>query len=123
MKYSSEIDKTNGICRVKVTGKFIRPDDSDELKHFALGIFTNNGCCRFLIALTEAEVVGGTMPTYDAANPTGEIANSLRRIKTAFVRRELSEDDRFYENVAVNRGFSLRAFDKCEIAVEWLTQR
>lgn len=123
MRYSSEIDTTNGICRVHVTGKFVRPDDSDELKRFAVDTFTNHGCCFFLIDLTEAHVVGGTMPTFAAAKPEGEIANSLRRIKTAFVRRELSDDDRFYETVAVNRGFSLRAFDTCEKAVEWLTQR
>ena len=122
MEYSSEIDPANGICRVHVTGKFVRPDDSDELKRFAVDSFTNHGCRRFLIDLTEAQVVGGTMPTFDAADPEGEIANLLRRIKTAFVRRELSDDDRFYETVAVNRGFLLRAFDTCEKAVEWLTQ-
>jgi hypothetical protein len=62
------------------------------------------------------------MPTFDAANPRDEVAKSLRDIKTAFVRRELSNDDRFYENVAFNRGFQLHAFNSVEKAVEWLRQ-
>ena len=122
MKYSSEIDKTNEICTVHVTGKFTRPHDGDELKRFAVDTFTNHGCRRFLIDLTDAQVRGGTMPTFDAGNPKGEIVNSLRRLKAAFVRHELTEEDRFLETVAVNRGFSVRAFDTCEKAVDWLTQ-
>jgi len=122
MEYTSRIDTNNGICTVHVTGRFGRPDDSDELKRFAADTYTKQGCCRFLIDLTQAHVVAGTMPTFKAASPHGEEASSLRRIRAAFVRHELSEDDLFYETVAVNRGFPVRAFDTVEKAVEWLTQ-
>jgi hypothetical protein len=62
------------------------------------------------------------MPAFNAANPRGEVADALRRIKTAFVRRELTEDDHFYEDVAVNRGFQLRACATIDEALEWLKQ-
>jgi len=122
MKYSVRIDENSGICWIHVTESFVRPDDSDMLKRLAADIFANNGCCRFLIDLTEAHVVGGTMSTFKVANPEGAIAETLKRIKSAFVRHVLSEEDRFFENVAVNRGFPVRAFETCEKAVEWLMQ-
>ena len=122
MKYTSEFDSINGICTVSVTGKYRRPEDSDELKRFAVDYFTKHGCRLFLIDMTQAEVIGGTMGSFKAANPQGELAQSLREIKTAFVRQELTRDDLFYENVAVNRGFQLRAFDTLYKAIEWLKQ-
>ncbi|MBN2000298.1 hypothetical protein JW935_22300 [candidate division KSB1 bacterium] len=122
MKYTSEFDNTSGICTVRVTGEYRRPDDSDKLKHFAIDFFMEHGCRLFLFDMTQTRVISGTMPTFNAANPPDELAQSLRKIKTAFVRRELDEDDRFFENVAVNRGFPLRAFDSFDKAVEWLKQ-
>ncbi len=122
MEYTSEFDSTNGICTVHVTGEFHRPVDSDKLKRFAVDFSVEHGCFLFLIDLTQAEVTGGTTATFDAANPQGAIADGLRKIKTAFVRRELTEDDLFYENVAVNRGFQLRALDTVEKATEWLME-
>ena len=122
MKYTSEFDSINGICIVRVTGEYHRPEDSDELKRFAVDYFAEHGCHLFLIDMTQAEVIGGTMAAFNAANPQGKLAQSLREIKTAFVRQELTRDDLFYENVAVNRGFQLRAFDTVYKAIEWLKQ-
>jgi hypothetical protein len=122
MEYTSEFDSGSGICTVCVTGEFRRPEHSDELKRFAVDFFTEHGCRLFLIDMTQTEVIGGTMPTFDAANPQGELAQSLRKIRTAFVRRELTEEDRFYENVAVNRGFQLHACTTTDEAVKWLRQ-
>lgn len=76
------------------------------------------GCRLFLIDLTQADVIGGTIQAFGAANPQGEIAQSLRNVKTAFVRRKLTEDDHFYETTAVNQGYLLRAFDSMDKAVE-----
>lgn len=120
MEYTSEFDRTTGICTVRVTGTFLRPDDSDKLKCFAVDFFTEHGCRMFLIDIRQAEVVGGTMGTYSAATPKGELAQALSKLRTAFVRQELTADDSFYENVAVTRGFQLRAFDTIERAASWL---
>jgi hypothetical protein len=120
MEYISQFDGANGICTVRVSGVFRRPNDSDELKQFAVRYSREQGCQRFLFDMTNAEVIAGTMPTFNAASPKGELAQALRTIKTAFVRPELTEDDRFFETVAVNRGFPLRAFDSLDNALEWL---
>ena len=123
MEYTSELESTSGICTVRVSGEFRRPEDSNDLKQFAVDFFVEKGCRLFLIDLTQAEVIGGTIQAFDAANPQGEIAQPLRNIKTAFVRRKLTENDRFYENTAFNRGYLLRAFDSLDKAVEWLKQK
>lgn len=120
MHYTSGLNRSTGICTVHVTGQYRRPGDSDELKRFAVDFSKEHGCRLFLIDLTQAEVLSGTIDTYNAANPQGAIAESLRKFRTAFVRRELTEDDCLYENVARNRGFQLRAFDSIEKAKEWL---
>ena len=122
MKFTSELDNTSGICTVHVTGEFHRPRDSDELKRFAIDFSGEHGCRLFLFDLTQSAVFAGIMPTFDAANPQDAFAGPLRKIRTAYVRKELTEDDLFFETVAVNRGFQLRAFDSIEKAVEWLTR-
>jgi hypothetical protein len=123
MKYNSELNSTDGVCTVHVTGKFRRPEDSDELKRVAVDFFTEHGIRLFLIDLRQAEVTGGTMSMFEAANPKGVLAESLREVKTAFVGGKLSEDDRFYENVAVNQGYQLWEFETLNQAVEWLTMK
>jgi len=67
--------------------------------------------------------VGGTMETFSAATPEGDLARSLRDVRTAFVRPRLSEDDHFFETVAVNRGFRLKAFERIEQARAWLLEQ
>ena len=122
MKYVSELDSVTGICTVNVTGEYHRPDDSEKLKRFAIDFSARHGCKLFLFNLSNAEIFGEIIPTFNAADPQGEVADKLRSIRTAFVRRELTENDRFFETVAVNRGFQLRAFDSVEKAVKWLMQ-
>ncbi|ADI85516.1 hypothetical protein [Geobacter sulfurreducens] len=122
MNYTHEFDETSGICTIQVTGVFRRPEDSDELKRFAADFFTSNGCRLFLVDVSQTELIAGTMPTFYAGTPQGELARVLRQVKTAFVRRSLTEDDHFLETVAVNRGFKLRAFDSIDKAVAWLAR-
>ena len=122
MKYTSEFDSVIGICTVRVTGEYRRPEDSDTLKRFAVDFFTEHQCHLFLIDMTKTEVIGGIMSTFSAAAPRNELAQLLRKIKTAFVPKELTVNDHFFENVAVNRGFLVHAFDKLDKAVEWLKQ-
>lgn len=122
VEYTHEYDSENGICIVCVTGVFSRPVDSDIMKEFALDFFNEHNCHRFLFDLTKAEVLGETMQLYAAANPDEKKFSTLRKLRTAFVRRELTDDDYFFETVAVNRGFTHRGFDTVEKAMEWLLQ-
>jgi hypothetical protein len=120
MKYTSELDSNNGICKVNVTGDFHRPVDSNELKRFAIEFYNNHGCHLFLFDLRQAEVLSGTISAYRASKTRAAVTKHLRKFRAAFVRRELTEGDFFYENLSVNRGFQLRAFDSVEMAEWWL---
>ena len=122
MEFTSELDKSSGVCKVIVTGEVQRPDDSDTLKRFAIKFSAEYDCNRFLFDLKQTTIIGGTMNTFSAANPQGELADGLRKIRTAVVRNKLTSDDQFFETVAVNRGFQLNIFDSEEKAKSWLLQ-
>ena len=120
MDYTACFDNANGVCVIRVIGNYRRPTDTETLQRFVVDYASTHGCRRYLIDLTQAEVCGDTMSIFDAANPQGELAASLRMVKTAVVRRELTSDDHFFETVAANRAFQWHAFDSFEKGVEWL---
>lgn len=121
MNYTSELDDNSGICTVRVTGEYRRPDDSDRLKRFAVEFSEKYKCGLFLFDLSQADVVSGTYSSFEAGDPEGELAEKLKYVKTAMVRNYLTEDDYFFETVAVNRGYQVRIFKSFENAVQWLS--
>ena len=120
MKLSTELDREKKIFIVHVTGKYRRPHDGFEAQRFVIKSYEEHGCRRVLLDLTKAEVIAGTLPTYQTANPEPDVAQELRKFSFAAVYAEISEDDRFFETAAINRGLRVRAFEKLEKAVEWL---
>lgn len=64
MKYTSEIDCATNICTVRITGKYFRPKDSEELKHLAVNTYTEHGCNLFLFDMTQAEIIMGGDNSY-----------------------------------------------------------
>ena len=74
------------------------------------------------VDLTQATISGGTMPLYKAGNPPHDLGQSLMGLTMAFVYAEVTDNERFFENVTVNRGFRVRVFDDLEQAVQWLEQ-
>ena len=122
MEYTSEFDNTNNICTVRVTGKYYRERESEKLKRFAVDFHAENGCCLFIFDMTQAEIVATTMETFEAAAPRPDIFRDLIKIKTAFLYRVITDEERFMEDVAVNRGLQAKLFDVYDKAVEWLEQ-
>jgi len=120
MKYTSELDDKSGICTVRVTGEYRRPGDSDRLKRFAVEFAAKHKCGLFLFDLSQADVISGTYESFEAGNPQGEFAEKLKHVKTAMVRNCLTEDDYYFETVAVNRGYLIRVFKSAEAAMKWL---
>jgi hypothetical protein len=121
MKYISTIDSATNICTLLIRGQFRRPEDADEMKHFAVKIRAQHGCRRFLFDMREAEILGGTMDILAAASPQGDLADSLRQFKVAVLVPHINDDEHFFETVAVNRGFQLHTFDDLDKGVEWLS--
>ena len=122
MKYTSEFDGNSGICTVRVTGEYRRPEDSDRLKSFAVEFSGKHKCHLFLFDLSQADVISGPYSSFESGNPKGEFAEKLRYVKTAMVRKRLTEDDYFFETVAVNLGYPIRVFTSFEKAVQWLSE-
>lgn len=123
MEYTAELDSTKNICTIRVVGTYHRHKETEELKRFAVNFHTEYGCSLFLIDMTQAEIVGGTIQTFKAAKPQQDIFLELISIKTAFLYRVISDQEIFLEDVAVNRGLQVKSFDSLDKAVEWLEQK
>jgi hypothetical protein len=120
MELSAELDEARGILIVHVRGEYRRPDDGFEAQRFVIDTYPEYRCRRVLLDLTEAEVIPGTMPTFETANPEPEVARELRRFRFAAVYSVITKDERFFEDAAVNRGQVVRAFENVDTAVQWL---
>ena len=122
MKHTTEFDTESGICTVFVTGILKRPDDSIKLQRFAREFGSKNNCNLFLFDLRKAEINGSLLDTYTAATVPEDVDKSQVKQKIALVYNDkITEEEKFLENVAVNRGYNLRVFNQLEEAMKWLT--
>ena len=123
MNFTHELDESSGVCTITVTGIVKRPDDSVILQQFALDLENKMDCLRFLFNMTKADFVGGTMDVYKTGSFTADTNHTQIRQKMALVYKDITEEHKFMETVAVNRGYQLRVFDKNGMndAIEWLT--
>ena len=120
MECTSELDEESGICTLSVRGDFVRPKDAFEIERITADLYVERRCRLFLVDMTDARIVARTMDTFDSSNPPAELRVALRKVRVASLYPELTEDHRFLEDVAVNRGFQLRVFDNRNKAVNWL---
>ena len=123
MNFTHKFDESRGICTIAVNGIVKRPDDSVTLQRFALDFDKETGCRRFLYDMRKADFVGGTMDVYKTGSFPADTNHKQKRQKIALVFKEVTEEDRFMETVAINRGYQIRIFDQNGMndAVEWLT--
>ena len=120
MEKKVDIDVNSGLCVIKVTGILKRPQDSHELLRIAGVAAKEHGCTHFLFDIREANIIANTIETFDAAADPEKHGFS-RFFRAAAVYPAISDNLRFMENVAVNRGlFALRIFDDIDDAREWL---
>ncbi len=120
MQFTHEFEKDNSLCIVRVSGEYVRTRDSATLKRFAYQCLVETGCFRFLVDQTNVCICSTPMQTFQAAIPDTEFASAFKRLRVAVLRSQITEDDRFFETVAFNRGYELRFFtDRCE-ALQWL---
>lgn len=120
MGFKVEYDKARGLCTLQVVGRFGTLEDTREAQQIVAGIHAEQGCQGVLIDMTQAEVTVDTLTIFGAGDPPEELAAHLRKFKSAFLYRKISEDLRFFETVAINRGFQVRVFDRRDQALAWL---
>lgn len=120
MEYTTEFDEATEIYTVRVTGRHKRPEDSLVLQQLARKVGEEQECQRFLFDMTLAEIIGGTMETFETGTVPADQDHKQTGQRIALVYTgDLSEHE-FMETVAVNRGYQLRVFDRMDEALEWL---
>jgi hypothetical protein len=122
MGFKVEYDEVGGLCTLRVVGRYGRPEDTREAQQIVSDLHTGHGCQNVLIDMTQAEVTVDTLTIFGAGDPPPELAAHLREMKSAFLYREITEDLRFFETVATNRGFQVRVFDRRDQALAWLQE-
>lgn len=120
MEYRYDFDQSSGICTVFVSGKHKRPDDSVILQQFAREFGNEHGCSRFLIDMTNAEIIGDFMDTFKTGTVPNDPDYEQIKQKVALLYTRITEDSKFLEDVAVNRGYHIKVFDQLEKAISWL---
>jgi len=120
MEYKLEFNSSSKICTIHISGKLLSPQDSIKLQHIAAEQYSKHKYRLFLIDLTQAEIITQTMSAFETGNPKEDLAKKLKKLKGAFLYSEITSHENFFENVAVNRGFKIKVFDKHEEAAAWL---
>lgn len=120
MDHSTSYEEDSGIYVVRVSGDYHRGPDSDQNKQLVSRMFQAHGYRRFLFDMRGARIHSRVLSTYQAASVGPDLSGQLHQVCTAMVLDHLSEDDQFFENVAMNRGFDLRVFTDLQRARAWL---
>ena len=121
MEYTSEFDTANELCVITVTGRVVRPRDSILLQQFARDFEQARRCYKFLFDMRQAEIIGGTMDTFEAGTVPADRDRLVRpQYSIALLYSGDLFNHKFMEAVAVNRGYNLRVFDDIDNAMEWL---
>jgi len=120
MEYTVDFDETNGICTIRITGQHKRPQDSLTLQKFSRDFSEERDCKLFLLDLTRAEFIGGTMDLFKTGTFPEDKNHRQISHKYALLYSEILDDHKFLENVSVNRGYRVRMFNDIDKALEWL---
>lgn len=123
MKFTHVFDESSGVCTITVTGDVKRPDDSQILQQFAFEFDKKKGCRKFMFDMTKAEITGGIMEAYNTGTFQADTNHKQIWQKMALVYAEVTDEHKFMETVAVNRGYNIRVFDQFDVdtAIRWLT--
>jgi len=120
MEYSYEFDPASGICLVRVTGRHKRPEDSFILQEFARKLGKEHDCQKFLFDMRLAEIIGGTMETYETGTVPVDVDHTQHTQKIALLYEGILSEHKFLETVATNRWYQLRVFNNLDHAMHWL---
>lgn len=121
MEYTSEFDKDNKVCIIRVKGELRRPVDSLSLQKMVRDFYLEQGYTRFLIDMRKAQIVGESGDTFSIGSVPVDTDKKMKFTphKVALVYSNTSVEEIFLESVAVNRGYNLKIFTKIDKAIDW----
>ena len=121
MDYITKFSKNTSVLTIIVTGKYNRPQDAKILQQYMMEFCKENDCRKILVNLKDAVLVGTTLDIFNASTMPGDPDHNLLKSKIALLYKRITEDQRFVENVAFNRGYyNVHVFDNDDDAMEWL---
>jgi hypothetical protein len=118
MPWTFEYSKKIGIIRINIFGIYT-PGDTDRLIADLNKEIKQSNCKHILVDCLQAKVEFTAM---DIFNRPGvyELTGIPRDCKAAFLVPDKTKDVDFYEDVCNNRGFTVKAFIRKDLAVKWL---
>ena len=120
MEFDTKFYEIEKICEIHVTGKVIRPKDSIVIQELARDIEEKQGYQRFLIDMTQTEIISGIMDTYETAVVPLDSDKKQVNQRIALLYADEISDHKYMESVSLKRGYKLRIFYKMDEAFEWL---
>jgi len=116
-------DEADDFIRVVIRGSVDLPL-IESLRSQAMQLVLAHNCVRVLADLRAADSAISTVEIFDQPQRTADdLANiglTTTQFWRAFVIEEESEDIRFFETVATNRGHSVKVFRNLDDAKDWL---
>jgi hypothetical protein len=121
MEFTTEFDKVNKICIIRVKGKLHRPNDSLALQMIVRDYHYEKGYTRFLLDMRQAQVISEETDTFLIGAIPVDTNKKMKEIshKVALVYSSTNADEIFLENVAVHKGYNVKVFTKFDKAIEW----
>jgi len=107
------------LLRVKAIGK---DENLEQVVAYGMQVIEaalSHNCAHILCDETELIYAIGTIDTYESAVLISEAAPSIAKVAIV-CNPDFYEDAAFWENVAVNRGLSVRAFKNMAEAEAWI---
>ena len=120
MSHEFEYLEDKSITLIKISGTYNFAMETDFLKEM-ISIIKEHNSKGSLWDCREGEFVGDTATLYDRPK-LYEHLDMHRARRRALVVKELNQDLQFFENVCVNRGWSIKLFIDYDAAIKWLTE-
>ena len=120
MAYRVEVDAAGELIRATLEGILTIPE-AIAFSKAVTRLAGKHGYRRYLYDVRRVDP--RELRTHDlyALGASSEERGFTRRDRRAAVFSEISEDARFFENVAMNRGYGVRCFTDIDAAIDWLT--
>lgn len=92
MEYVSNFDKNSGVLTIIVSGEYKRPQDAKVLQKYMMEFGIENHCCKFLVNLKNAVLVGSTISIFETSTMPSDPNHNLLTSKIALVCERITED-------------------------------
>ncbi len=122
MDLSTEIISEKNIFVIRIKGEYHRPLDGFIAQRMIVDTYPEHQCRRILIDMTKADIHAGILQTYETAKSKPDMIHDLRKFQFALLYSRISEEERFFESTAINRGATICVFDDRKAAIKWLEQ-